>query len=157
MRQRAVQLQEETERLQDDSDEMLGTTMTPLVLLIDDYDQLGTLTRNPLNDLKEFLLKARELHLHLIVAGAPSDLTRSDPLLQQVRATRLGIILGGDPTEQPVFGVRLSDLPPGRGYLVRRNQKSLVQIAHLEANRLGPWLLRLAQTTPSVVEVSAAN
>jgi S-DNA-T family DNA segregation ATPase FtsK/SpoIIIE len=144
LRQRIIQLQEETEQLQDEYDDPVEASMTPLVLFIDDYDQLAALSRNPLHDLKEFLLKARELHLHLIVAGTPGDLMRSDPLLQQARTARLGIVLSGDSTEPPVFGVRLSDLPPGRGHLVRRNQKSLVQFAHIKPEQLNLWLARLA-------------
>ena len=71
--------------------------MAPLLLVIDDYDQLSVLTRNPLNDLKEFLLQARDLHFHIIVAGAPADLLKSEVLLQQVRACRSGVILSADP------------------------------------------------------------
>lgn len=145
LRERVSQLREEAERLQDDGDEVVGANMVPLVLIIDDYDQVNALARNPLNDLKEFMLKARDIHFHVIVAGLPGDLVRSDPVLQQVRAGRLGVVLGGDPTEQAVLNVRLSDLPPGRGYLVKRNQKYLVQVAYLEPLTMAQWTMRLAQ------------
>jgi S-DNA-T family DNA segregation ATPase FtsK/SpoIIIE len=148
LRQRTVQLHEELEKTQDDMNAVIGASMSPLVLVIDDYDQLSVLSRNPLSDLKEFMPQARDLHFHVIVAGPPSDLMRSDPLLNAIRASRLGIVLGGDPNEPQVLGVRLSDMAPGRGYLVRRNQKHLVQLAHLTPSEMVPWVYRLAQFTP---------
>jgi DNA segregation ATPase FtsK/SpoIIIE, S-DNA-T family len=144
---------------QGDSDDVIGLQEDPVVLVIDDYDQLSILNRNPLLDLKEFLLQARDLRLHIIIAGTPGDLTRNDALLLQVRACRMGLILGGDPADQPLLGVRISDLPPGRGYVVRRNQRYLVQVAHIDTKTMAPWLARLKQsraittsTTPLIVE-----
>ncbi len=114
-----------------EEDTVSKLNLSPILLIIDDYDQLTALTKNPLNDLKEFWLQARDLRLHILVAGSPADLGRSDPMLTQVRAGRLGIVLGGDPADMPVLGVRMSDMPPGRGYLVRRNTRLLVQFAHI--------------------------
>ncbi len=148
LRKRTAQLREELEQMQDDSNVVLGASMTPLVLVIDDYDQLSVLARNPFNDLKEFMPQARDLHFHIIVAGPPSDLMRTDSLLTPVRTARLGIVLGGDPADPQVLGVRLSDMATGRGYLVRRNQKYLVQLAHLAPNEVVPWVYRLAHSVP---------
>ncbi len=131
LRVRMARLRQALEEQQEDNDELPDVPMPPLLLMIDDYDQLGILTKNPLNDLKEFLLQARDLHLHIIIAGTPADLGRSDMLLQQVRACRMGVVLGGDANDPPLLGVRLSDLPPGRGYLVRRNTRSLAQFGHV--------------------------
>ncbi|MEO8973505.1 MAG: type VII secretion protein EssC [Ktedonobacteraceae bacterium] len=131
---------------QEDSDDFVGLEEDPVVLVIDDYDQFSILSKNPLLDLKEFLLQARDLRLHIIVAGAPSDLSRSDALLQPVRACRMGLILGGDPQDQPMLGVRITDLPPGRGYVVRRNQRFLVQVAHFDSKTMAPWLTQLKQS-----------
>ncbi len=148
LRERMTRLREALDQQQDDNDEVT-CTMSPLLLVIDDYDQLSVLTRNPLNDLKEFLLQARDLHFHIIVSGAPADLLKSEVLLQQVRACRMGIILGSDPQDQPILGVRMSDLPPGRGHFVRRNRRHLVQIAHLEPDALVPWIARLSTRVKS--------
>jgi S-DNA-T family DNA segregation ATPase FtsK/SpoIIIE len=128
---RMTRLRTELEQQSDDDDEPVGRQFSPLLLVIDDYEQLTALSKNPLNDLKEFLMQARDLHLHILVTGSSSDLGRTDPMLTQVRAGRLGIVLGADPNDAPVLGVRMSDMPPGRGYLVRRNQRNLVQFAHL--------------------------
>jgi hypothetical protein len=120
----------------EEGEESIGEKMDPIVLVIDDYDMLNILVQNPLNDLKEFLLRARDLRFHVIVAGSPNDLARIDPLLQQVRSCRIGMILGGDPNDLPLLGVRISDFPPGRGYLVHRNRRCLVQVAHVEAKEM---------------------
>jgi S-DNA-T family DNA segregation ATPase FtsK/SpoIIIE len=126
-----------SEELQsEEEEESLGGMMAPIVLVIDDYDMLNILAKNPLTDLKEFLLRARDLRFHVIVAGSPNDLARPDALLQQVRSCRIGMILGGDPNDQPLLGVRISDFPPGRGHLVRRNRRYLVQVAHAEPKEI---------------------
>ncbi len=148
LRKRMIQLREELDQVQDDLNVVLGASMTPLVLVIDDYDQLSVLSRNPLNELKEFMPQARDLHFHIIVAGSPNDLMRSDPLLTPVRTSRLGIVLGGDPNDPQVLGARMSDMLPGRGHLVRRNQRYLIQLAHLAPNEMLPWVYRLAQPAP---------
>ena len=145
MRERMGRLRALLEQ-QEDSDDLPSLEEDPIVLVIDDYDQFSVLSKNPLLDLKEFLLQARDLRLHIIVVGTPNDLSRNDALLQQVKACRLGLILGGDPQDQPLLGVRISDLPPGRGYVVRRNQRYLVQVAHLDTKAMAPWLARLKQS-----------
>ena len=128
-----------------DDEELMAQDFRPILLIIDDYEQLGALLKNPLNDVKEFLLQARDLRLHIVVAGAPGDLGRMDALLGQVRAGRMGIVLGGDPADQAMLGVRMSDMPPGRGYLVRRNQRNLVQFAHLMPDAAPQLVKNLAQ------------
>lgn len=57
-------------------------------------------------------------------------------MLQQGRSCRVGMILGGDPNDLPLLGVRISDFPPGRGHLVRRNRRYLVQVAHAEVKEI---------------------
>lgn len=147
LRERVTRLRAELEKQHND-DEPVGLQEAPIVLVIDDYEQFTALLKNPLNDLKEFLLQARDLRLHIIVAGMPGDLTRGDPLLQQVRAGRMGVVLGSDPQDAPLLGVRMSDMPPGRGYVVRRNKRYLVQVAHLDPKTILPWLTRLRQSHP---------
>lgn len=148
LRERMARLREALEQQQEDNDELPDLDMPPLLLIIDDYDQLSTLTKNPLNDLKEFLLQARDLHLHIIVTGTTGDLGRSEILLQQVRACRLGVVLGGDPADSQLLGVRLGDLPPGRGYFVRRNTRNLVQFGHVDLQAHPQWLRNPKQYKP---------
>ena len=71
------------------------------------------------------------------------ELNRTDMFLQQVRSCRMGIILGSDPTDPQLLGVRMSDMPPGRGYLIRRNQRSLIQVAHLSTDAVSSWITKL--------------
>src|SRR5205085_12597700 len=111
---RTAMLREELQS--EEEEESPGGVMAPIVLVIDDYDMLNILAKNPLTDLKEFLLRARDLRFHIIVAGSPTDLGRPDALLQQVRSCRIGMILGGDPTDLPLLGVRISDFPQARGH-----------------------------------------
>ena len=151
LRSRMTRLKAELEQQEDDDDEPVGKDFTPILLMIDDYDQLNALSRNPINDLKEFLLQSRDLRLHILVAGSPADLGRTDPLLTQVRSGRLGIVLGADPNDSPVLGVRMSDMPPGRGYLVRRNQRNLVQFAHLTQETMLNNVKNLVQTARAML------
>ncbi len=154
LRQRTIQLREEAEQQSDDNDDQPGATMTPIVLAIDDYDQLSSMLKNPILDLKEFFLQARDLHLHIIVAGQPGDFSRNDQLLTQVKACRVGVVLGGDPNDPQTLGVRISDLPVGRGYLVRRNQRTLVQVAHAAPSTLNTWVNRMLHSyAMSLVDV----
>jgi hypothetical protein len=150
LRGRMARLQAELEQQEEEEDEPVGRDLTPILLIIDDYDQLNALSKNPIADLKEFLLQSRDLRLHILVAGGPSDLGRSDPLLTQVRAGRLGIVLGADPNDQAVLGVRMTDMPPGRGFLVRRNQRDLVQFAHLTQDAMLLNVKNLAQTAKAM-------
>ena len=149
---RMARLQAELEQQEEEEEgeEPIGKDLTPILLVIDDYEQLNALSKNPITDLKEFLLQSRDLRLHILVAGSPSDLGRMDPLLTQVRAGRLGIVLGADPNDQPVLGVRMIDMPPGRGFLVRRNQRNLVQFAHLTQDVMLLNVKNLAQTAKAM-------
>jgi S-DNA-T family DNA segregation ATPase FtsK/SpoIIIE len=147
---RMARLQAELEQQEDDDDEPVGRDLTPILLVIDDYEQLNALGKNPITDLKEFLLQSRDLRLHILVAGTPSDLGRTDPLLTQVRAGRLGIVLGADPNDQQVLGVRMTDMPPGRGFLVRRNQRNLVQFAHLTQDAMQLTVKNLTRTAKAM-------
>ncbi|MGH2495316.1 MAG: FtsK/SpoIIIE domain-containing protein [Ktedonobacteraceae bacterium] len=60
LRARMARLQTELEQKEDDDDEPVGRDLPPILLVIDDYDQLNALSRNPINDLKEYLLQSRD-------------------------------------------------------------------------------------------------
>jgi DNA segregation ATPase FtsK/SpoIIIE, S-DNA-T family len=143
LRTRQIHYREALESLPSDSDELPDLPISPILLIIDDYEQVNALTKNPLPELKEFMLQARDLHLHTLVVGTPTDMGRTDVFLQQVRSCRMGIILGSDPTDPPLLGVRMTDMPPGRGHLVRRNQRNLIQVAHLSPDTISTWIVKL--------------
>ena len=46
----------------------------------------------------------------------------------------------------------MSDLPIGRGQLVRRNRRYLVQIAYMEPAALLPWVQRMGREKTSRAE-----
>jgi len=105
-----------------------------LVVAIDDYEHLATGGGIPTNslaqDLSPFLRAGRDLGLHIILATGSQDLGL-DPLVKGIESWRTGIILSADP-QKLVMGIRPADFPPGRGYLVQRSNKQLIQIAVAE-------------------------
>lgn len=105
-----------------------------LYLFVDDYDWVGGLAGNPLAGLVEYLLPARDLGLHLVLARRVGGASRSafEPVFQRLREMGTpGLLMDGDRQEGVVLGSEMARaLPPGRGLLVRRGEKSvLVQTA----------------------------
>ncbi len=134
-----------TERVQRLSSGASSKTLPPpIVLAIDDFELVAALPKNPGTELKDVVRQARDIGLHIILAGNTTDIGKSfDPLAQQVRAVRAGIVLSGDPQESPILGVRLTDLPPGRGYFVQRNSRSLMQVGFLEPEAVPVWMAQI--------------
>lgn len=107
-----------------------------IFVLIDNYDDLaGNLSGRGLS--RELALLARRYGadgLHFIIAGSNTIARSGDDFARQLLMSRFG--LGLDNSDAPVaLGARLRiggsvrDFPPGRGFLVRSGQASLVQIA----------------------------
>jgi len=123
----------------------------PIVLIMDDYELVAALPKNPGAELKDMARQARDIGLHVLMAGNISDLGRSfDPLVQQTKAVRSGIILSGDPQESALLGVRPVDLPPGRGYFVQRNSRDLMQVAFLEPEAIPVWMAQIRGSGASI-------
>jgi S-DNA-T family DNA segregation ATPase FtsK/SpoIIIE len=105
-----------------------------IYVLIDDYDLVATADSNPLMPLLEFLPRAKDLGLHLVVARRSGGAARAmfEPLLAGMRdAGCMALLMSGSPDEGLMIGaVRQSPMPPGRGTLVtRRASPQLVQVA----------------------------
>jgi S-DNA-T family DNA segregation ATPase FtsK/SpoIIIE len=105
-----------------------------LYLLVDDYDLVAGVGGNPLAELAEFLPQARDIGLHVIVARRVGGASRAmyEPVLQRMRELdNPALLMSGNPEEGPLLGnLRPSNLPPGRGMLVRRSDGSqLIQVA----------------------------
>lgn len=102
------------------------------IVIVDDYDwvvpAMGA-AANPLAPLLEYILQGRDIGLHLLLARRVGGASRSafEPLLQRLREMGTpGLILNGDAQEGPlILHQRAGSLPVGRGYLVRRNHKTL--------------------------------
>jgi S-DNA-T family DNA segregation ATPase FtsK/SpoIIIE len=105
------------------------------VLLVDDYDLLPTTGGNPLAPLVDLLGQGRDVGLHLVVARPVGGAARTafEPVLQRLRELGTpGLLMRGDSEEGVVLGGRKAGpLPPGRGWLVRRDAPGgLVQVAY---------------------------
>ncbi len=105
-----------------------------IFLIIDDYDLVAGSASNPLTPLTDLLAHGRDVGLHVVLARHVGGSARGayEPFFQRLRELGPpGLILSGDPQEGPLLGAqRATPLPPGRGHLVRRNQRAtLVQTA----------------------------
>ncbi|HEY6540312.1 MAG TPA: type VII secretion protein EccCb [Ktedonobacteraceae bacterium] len=109
-------------------------------LFVDDYDAVVTQAGNPLAPLVELLLHGRDIGFHLVLARRVGGSSRSfEPVMQRLKEMGSpGLIMSGDPGEGPLLhNQKAGNLPPGRGYLVRRNQPpTLVQVAYAEPDAL---------------------
>src|SRR5579885_802669 len=106
-------------------------------LFVDDYESIVTPAGNPLAPLVELIGQARDVGFHLVLARRVSGTSRTsfEPVFQRLKESGSpGLIMTGDPQEGPLLGTqKASALPPGRGYLVRRNQRNtLVQTVFVE-------------------------
>ncbi|PWK13519.1 type VII secretion protein EccCa [Tumebacillus permanentifrigoris] len=107
-------------------DPKAGWTGPHYFLILDDYDMVSAAMGNPITGLADYLLQARDIGFHTVLARRVGGSSRSfDQFPQRLKEMSApGIILAGDPNEGMILGnQRAALLPPGRGYLVRRNQK----------------------------------
>ncbi|MGH2487927.1 MAG: type VII secretion protein EccC, partial [Ktedonobacterales bacterium] len=110
-------------------------------VFVDDYDMIVTPSGNPLAPLIDLLLQARDVGFHMMLARQVGGASRSsfEPVLQRLKEMGTpGLIMSGDPQEGPLLGTqKAASLLPGRGYLVRRNQRTaLVQTVRVDAPTL---------------------
>ncbi len=105
-----------------------------LFVLVDDYELVATVGRNPLQPLLEFLPQARDIGLHVVIVRGSGGAGRAlfEPVLQRLRELGSpGLIMSGTKDEGALLAdVKPSLQPPGRGTLVsRRHGTGLVQVA----------------------------
>lgn len=101
-------------------------------LFVDDYESILTSSGSPLVPLTDALLQARDIGFHIILARRVGGTARTslEAVYQRLKEMSTpGLIMNGDPQEGVLLGgQKAGPLPPGRGYLVRRNQRTtLVQ------------------------------
>jgi S-DNA-T family DNA segregation ATPase FtsK/SpoIIIE len=114
-----------------------------LYLLVDDYDLVPSAVENPLLPLVDLLAHGRDVGFHLVLARRVGGVSRSafEAFYQRVTELRApGLIMSGDPDEGPLIGGRRAmPLPPGRGWLVRRDRRtSLIQTPLAAEGRAAP-------------------
>lgn len=134
--------------------------LSHIVMVIDDYDEFNnrlglSQDRTFAGDLESVVKKGRDVNVHTIVTGPTNNLgvSISDPVFKYLKLGRSGFalhLLDADPTP---LNLRLRSrdvgqdrLPPGRGYIVRNGDQSLIQIAMCESkDELDVWVDRLGQ------------
>ncbi len=115
-------------------DRPAGSAARHIVVLVDDYDMIGSGDRDLLRPLLPFLPSARDLGLHLVLSRPVAGAARAlyDPVLQAVRDTGGSVLLmSGEAAEGQLLPRTYAEpLPPGRGRFLRRGEPPyLVQIA----------------------------
>lgn len=98
-------------------------------LLVDDYEGIVTPSGNPLAPLVDLIANGRDVGFHVILTRRIGGMSRSGFEAVMGRFKEMstpGLIMGGDPGEGVLIGTqKASPLPSGRGYLVRRNQRTI--------------------------------
>ena len=125
---------------EDERDSADAQPFMPIILAIDDYDQLSEALdeaqRAQLDELSLWLRHDRRLGLHALASGETLAMQRSgDAFLRALRACRSGLVLGESEGVDWLGGrlsaaARRAALPLGRGYWARRGAIQLVQFAH---------------------------
>jgi len=122
-----------------------------LVLVADDCEFLTSDTVK--SQLEQHARHDHPLGFHLLLAGPVAEMGRYDTLYRQVLANRSGLLVGSNDLIQDsaVFNLSIPrsqagrPLPPGRGYLVRRGQARLVQVATAgDEAAVREWVRRIA-------------
>lgn len=102
-------------------------------VVVDDYDLVATEAGNPLTPILEYLPHAGDVGLRLVVARRSGGAARAmfDPFLAGLRDFGCtGLMMSANPDEGPLIGsLRPMPLPPGRGTLITRTGRDLVQVA----------------------------
>lgn len=107
-------------------------------VVVDDYELVATQSGNPLVAFADLVNQAEDIGLHIIVARSAGGAGRAvfgDPIIARMReAIQPGLVMSGTKDEGAMFGdVKASPMPPGRGTLVTRTFKGLIQAAYRPA------------------------
>ncbi len=106
-------------------------------LFVDDYDAIVSSNSIALNPLVDFLSVGRDIGFHLVITRRVSGFGRAtyESVVRQLSDMGVpALILSGNPQEGRIIHNQAAALlPPGRGYLARRNSPStLIQVAYAE-------------------------
>ncbi|HIT74920.1 MAG TPA: type VII secretion protein EccC, partial [Candidatus Avipropionibacterium avicola] len=105
-----------------------------LFVVVDDYELVATSLGNPLNQLAPYVSQGLDVGLHIVIArgmGGAGRAAFSDQVIARMKdQVNPGLIMSGTKDEGALLSdVKPSPLPPGRGTLVSRAGKVLVQTA----------------------------
>jgi len=106
-----------------------------LFVVVDDYELVATSLGNPLAQLAPYVSQALDVGLHIIIArgmGGAGRAAFGDQVIARMKdAVNPGLIMSGTRDEGALLSdVKASPLPPGRGTLVSRAGKVLMQTAY---------------------------
>ncbi len=141
-----------------------GQFRPEIFFVADNYDDFGTVISSgygakstAYRDLGELGRKFGPEGFHVVIGGSLSILRTNDDLMRQVVAPRYGLGLDASDAPQALGGrVRAggaTELPPGRGYVVKSGRTSMIQVAtpQLETNieqSLDSWVEEISERYP---------
>lgn len=109
-------------------------TGSEMFVIVDDYELVATASGNPMAPFGDLINQASDIGLHIILArsfGGAGRAVFSDPLIVKMKeSVNPGLVMSGNKDEGAIFAdVKGSPMPPGRGTLVTRTFKGLIQTA----------------------------
>lgn len=112
-------------------------TGADLFVVVDDYDLVATSMGNPMAPFADLVNQSLDIGLHLIIVrsmGGAGRTVFSDQIVARMKDAQMpALIMSGTKDEGALFGdVKPSPLPPGRGTLVNRAGKVMIQMANLD-------------------------
>ncbi len=111
-------------------------TGAEVFIIVDDYELVATNTGNPMAVFADLINQAGDIGLHIIMTRAFGGASRAifgDPLISRMKdSVNPALVMSGNKEEGNLYGdVKGSPMPPGRGTLITRQFKGLIQTAHL--------------------------
>lgn len=109
-------------------------TGSDMFIVIDDYELVATQSGNPMLPFADLMNQAADIGLHVILARAMGGAGRAvfgDPLIGKMKeSVNPGLVMSGSKDEGAIWAdVKPSAMPAGRGTLVTRTFKGLIQTA----------------------------
>ena len=111
-------------------------TGAEVFIVVDDYELVATPSGNPMAVFGDLINQAGDIGLHIILTRAFGGASRAvfgDPLISKMKdSVNPALVMSGNKEEGALYGdVKGSPMPPGRGTLITRTFKGLIQTAHL--------------------------
>ena len=111
-------------------------TGSEVFVVVDDYELVATASGNPMAPFADLINQAGDIGLHLIMTrafGGAGRVIFGDPLISRMKdSVNPALVMSGNKEEGNLYGdVKGSPMPPGRGTLITRGFKGLIQTAHL--------------------------
>ncbi|WP_246043278.1 type VII secretion protein EccCa [Tessaracoccus massiliensis] len=111
-------------------------TGSEVFIIVDDYELVATQSGNPMAVFSDLINQAGDIGLHIIMTRAFGGVSRAvfgDPLITKMKdSVNPALVMSGNKDEGKLYGdVTGTPMPAGRGTLITRTFKGLIQTAHL--------------------------